>query len=141
MPIETAKEILPQLRAQGSVRRAWMGVSVQDASNAGSRRGEGVLVSEVLEGSPASKAGLRVGDVITSLGPNNIRRADALRWKVATAGVGQWVELRVHRGGRPLQLQVQLEATPKDEAPDASRFVWDRDAAKTNDSGAKDVGH
>src|SRR5262249_42630528 len=126
IPVDTAKSVIPQLWAEGSVRRAWMGASVMDSAD-GEAREDGVVVSEVREGSPASKAGLQIGDVITSVGAVGIRRAGALRSRVAKAPIGEWMELRVRRGGKPLRLQIQLEEMPKpdEEGRRADRLASD----------------
>ena len=66
MPINVAKEILPQLREKGKVTRGWMGVNIQavseDLANTyGLHEAKGALVSAVTPGSPAEKAGLQAG--------------------------------------------------------------------------------
>jgi serine protease Do len=113
LPIEVAKAVLPQLSTQGSVRRSWMGISVRDASDSQElEAAEGVVVANVLSGGPASEAGLKVGDVIVRVGSTAIRRAAALRWKVALGQVGKLMDLTVHRRGKPLHLKVRLAETP-----------------------------
>jgi serine protease Do len=121
IPIDLAKPILPQLRERGSVRRGWMGITVQDITpevatflDVDARRG--VLISEVVDGGPAARAGLKVGDVIWRVGAMRVEKAHALRWKVATSGAGKWVSLRVRRGQKPFSVRVQLEDMP----PEAS---------------------
>jgi serine protease Do len=114
------KEVLPQLYARGSVKRGWIGASVQDlttdqARKVGARSMAGVLVSEVIEGGPAARAGLRPGDVILGLDANRVDRAHSLRWKVANAGVGHEVELKVARRGKPMKVKVRLEDLPAAE--------------------------
>lgn len=142
IPIETAKDILPQLLARGSVRRGWIGMSVQDAAGDSLAR-KGVIVAEVLEGGPASRAGLRVGDVITSLGSNPIRRADALKWKVAALKIGEWMDLRVNREGKPIRLQIRLEEPPAPRvgAPSPDRLASDRDRSHRDESSANARSH
>jgi serine protease Do len=125
VPIDMVKEILPQLYAHGAVQRGWIGISVQDltteqARKVGARSMSGVLVSDVVEGGPAARAGLRTGDVILGLGRLRVDRAHALRWKVANSGVGREVELKVARRGKPMKLKVRLEDVPAaDEGTDA----------------------
>lgn len=139
IPVDTAKSVIPQLWAQGSVRRAWMGASVRDSAD-GARDAEGVVVSEVRDGGPASKAGLQIGDVITNVGPMGVRRAATLRSRVAKGAIGEWVELWVRRGGQPLRLQMRLEETPKSEGQGRSEWLaTDRNVHHENDSSAKGV--
>ncbi|WP_434382252.1 S1C family serine protease [Melittangium boletus] len=121
IPVDIAKAVLPHLRKYGRVRRGWMGVSVQDCTPDvveayGLVRPRGVVVSEVLDGGPASRAGLQVGDVIEGMDAAQIQRAHNLRWQVAVRGVGGNVTLRVRRGEHPLRMRVRLEDQPG-EAP------------------------
>lgn len=124
IPIDMAKQVLPDLWTLGRVRRGWMGVSVQDltpdiAGTVGMRSYAGVFVSEVMEDSPASRAGLRVGDVITGVDRSSVRKSHTLRWKVATSDAGEVVALQVRRRGRPLSVKVKLEDMPSvEEAPE-----------------------
>jgi len=68
-----------------------------------------------MDGGPASRAGLQVGDVIEGLGGSRVKQAHALRWQVESRGVGRSVVLRVRRGTRPLKLRVKLEPLPQGE--------------------------
>jgi serine protease Do len=114
IPIDIAKSVLPHLHEYGHVRRGWMGISVEDCAAKSSLacKLHGVRVSEVIEGGPASRAGLRVGDVILRLDSTRVEHAHTLRWQVAARGVGQSVVLHVRRGHRPLKMQVRLEDLP-----------------------------
>jgi serine protease Do len=120
IPVDIAKAILPHLQKYGRVRRGWMGVSVQDSNpemveTYGLRNPRGVVVTDVKEDSPASRAGLKVGDVIEGLDTGRVERAHKLRWQVAARGVGHSVMLRVRRGERPLRMRVKLEELPGEE--------------------------
>ena len=112
VPINMAKEILPQLRAHGRVLRSWMGVSVRELRLGASRglRGRQVVVTDVVKGSPAASSGLAVGDVITGFEGRGVPSAARLRWYVATAGVGRHVALTVRRGAAERSVQVALVA-------------------------------
>ncbi|HYS80211.1 MAG TPA: trypsin-like peptidase domain-containing protein [Anaeromyxobacteraceae bacterium] len=119
VPINMAKEILPQLREHGRVLRSWMGVSVRELRLGASRglRGRQVVVTDVVNGSPAATSGLAVGDVITGFDGRGVPSAARLRWYVATAGVGRHVALTVRRGAAEHSVRVALVA----EAPGAER--------------------
>ncbi len=117
IPINMAKEIVGQLRDHGRVVRSWLGVSVRElpAPDGGGTRG--VQVTEVASGGPAAGAGLKVGDVITTIEGHSVRTPARLRWYVATAGVGREVELRLRRGQGPERaLRVSLAEVPAAEA-------------------------
>ncbi len=121
VPINMAKEIVGQLKERGRVVRSWLGVSVREVSRhlaraAGLGSARGVLVTAVAAGGPAARAGLRVGDLITSFRGRAVRTAARLRWEVASAGVGRQVSILVRRGGgEERALAVQLSRPPADE--------------------------
>jgi len=119
IPVDIAKSVVPHLHQYGRVRRGWMGISVDDSTPGvietyGLAHAPGVVVTDVKEGGPASRAGLRVGDVIEGLDSGRVERAHKLRWQVAARGVGHSVMLRVRRGDKPLKLRVKLEEPPED---------------------------
>lgn len=122
IPVDIAKAVLPHLHKYGRVRRGWMGVSVQDCTPDvveayGLGHPKGVVVSEVMEGGPASRAGLQVGDVIEGVDTTQVERAHKLRWQVAARGVGNRVMLHVRRGAHPLKVRIRLEEQPGDTVP------------------------
>lgn len=121
VPIDLAKQVLPALKAEGTVRRGWIGITVQDltpdmAAKLGKPDLSGVWVADVVSGGPASRAGLRSGDVITEVNEAPIDRASALRWKIGTTDVGRLVDLGVVRDGEPLHVQVRLAEPPSERA-------------------------
>ena len=120
IPINMAKEILGQLRDRGRVVRSWLGVSVREIppESGGAR---GVQVTEVASGGPAAGAGLRVGDVITTIEGHSVRTPARLRWYVATAGVGRQVELRMRRGEGPEQALPLVRSDAAVRAPPSQR--------------------
>jgi serine protease Do len=114
IPINMVKEVIGQLRERGRVVRSWLGVAVRDPT--ASDPPQGVVVTEVAAGGPASTAGLKVGDVITGFEGHDINTPARLRWYVSTAGVGRSVELRLRRGKGPEQaVRVSLSEVPAAE--------------------------
>ena len=108
IPINLAKPVVGQLASQGHVTRGWLGVSVQpltpDLAKSFKADGRtGVLVGDVVAGSPAAKAGLRSGDVLLTYDGRPIARADALPRAVAETPVGRAVTLTVLRDGVVIQ--------------------------------------
>jgi serine protease Do len=117
IPIDVAKAVVDDLRLHGQVRRGWLGLSVVDltpdvARSFGRPSYSGVMVSDVVAGSPAQRAGLRAGDIILEVDRTPVQRAQALRWKVAQTGPGGLLRVRVARGGHPLLLAVTPISTP-----------------------------
>jgi serine protease Do len=122
IPINMLKAIAPQLE-KGRVARSWMGMSVQEQMGpelAESFRvpgGKGVVVTEIVEGGPAARAGLRPGDVVVSLDGEPMTESYRLRWLTANAGAGRTVRMGVWRERALRTVAVTLEAKPGD-APD-----------------------
>ena len=99
--------------------RPWLGVRVDTvtaemASALGLSRPTGAIVAQVATNSPAARAGLRRGDVITALDGRAVEDADALRYRVATQPARGTARLTVLRGGREVVLTAPLEPPPED---------------------------
>ncbi|WP_243369673.1 DegQ family serine endoprotease [Geotalea sp. SG265] len=111
IPINMAKVAVPQLIKKGNVTRGWLGISIQPvtedlAQSFGLKRAKGALVSDVVPGSPAAKAGLRQGDVVTRYGGKEITSVQQLQLAVANTPVGTSVEIEVLREGQTKKLTV-----------------------------------
>ncbi|MEZ4459820.1 MAG: trypsin-like peptidase domain-containing protein [bacterium] len=105
LPINVVKALLPQLHDNGFVRRAWLGVRVQEvtptlAKSFGMKRPTGALITEIVEKSPGQKAGFMAEDVVLSFAGTEIRTSDALPWLVSTHTVGTTAEAVVLRDGK-----------------------------------------
>ncbi len=125
IPINMAKDLLSQLKSKGKVVRGWLGVVVQKvtpelAKNFGLKESEGALVSDVMEDSPAGKAGIKRGDVIVSFNGKSIKDMDTLPRLVGAAEIGKKVKVGLFREGKPLDVYVVV-AELKDETVQASR--------------------
>jgi serine protease Do len=121
VPINMAKEILPELRSQGHVTRGWLGVAVQPITPEleeafGLESSEGAIVAEVKPGSPADLAGVQRGDVIVRLNGEAIRKLRELPRAVSKLPVGEQVEIEVVRGGKRETLDARIGVL--DEAQD-----------------------
>ncbi len=122
IPIDVAKAVIPQLKEHGRVRRGWLGISVADWTpeladhlNLSPTR-RGIVVTDVVEGSPAALAGLRVGDLVSGVDGKPVDRAHALRWQLSLRQVGSSVGLHLRRDTRRFAVRVRL-AEPPPEAP------------------------
>ncbi len=99
--------------------RPWLGftakaVTADIAGALGLKRPIGVLVERVYENGPAARAGLRAGDVILKIGRHEVEDAQALRFRMATRGIGKTVELTVYRRGLTFTRPFALVAPPED---------------------------
>lgn len=119
VPSNMAQSVVQSLAEKGEVVRGWLGVAIQEVTAAlaqgfGLEEAKGVLISEVMSGSPAEKAGFSRGDVIVAFGDMTITDTNQLRNVVADTGVGEQVPVRIIRNKKALVLEVLIEAQPKD---------------------------
>ena len=120
IPINMVKTMLPQLKESGRFARSWIGVKVQPlteelAASYGLDEPRGALVSEVVDGGPAAKAGVKDGDIIVSFGGKPVRTVSDLPLHVGMRGAGQRAELQVWRDGKLRTLAVELKEFPDEE--------------------------
>jgi serine protease Do len=122
VPINMAKQVLPQLRAQGHVSRGWLGVYIQAIDKdtqdlLGLKSLQGALVSKVEPGSPADKAGIQRGDVIVEFNGKPVKSMEELPRLVAATPVGSDASVKVVRKGETKTLTVKLgELKPEEVA-------------------------
>jgi serine protease Do len=114
IPINQVKGIITQLREEGSVTRGWLGVLIQpvdpDLAEALELDGtNGSLVADVIEDSPAAKAGFRNGDLILTFDGKEVVENDDLPFMVANTKVGKRVSVGIIRDGRKKSLKVKIE--------------------------------
>src|SRR5690242_10161712 len=105
VPAETAKLVVAQLKEHGQVTRGWMGVQVQPvtpeiADSLGLKEAKGALVAEPQPGSPAAKAGIAAGDVITAVNGKAVKDSRDLARQVGGMAPGTQVKFDVVRKGQ-----------------------------------------
>jgi len=120
VPINAITDILGQLVETGEVVRAWLGVYIQDITPAmvsafGVGVGEGVLVSDTVEGAPAEAAGILSGDIITHIDGQPVGTTDELMRTVSLQPVGVEVDVKLVRNRSELTIGVVLAEKPSDE--------------------------
>jgi serine protease Do len=113
VPSSLAKTVITQLADHGTVERGWLGVSIQPLTKelaSSFKRGDttGALVSAVMEGSPADKAGVKAGDVIVDFNGKKIAKATDLPGLVADVPVGKDVPMVVVREGKEQGLNAHI---------------------------------
>jgi Do/DeqQ family serine protease len=107
--------------------RAWTGISgrsipPQLAGLLGLSTPQGVLVTDVYQGSPAEKAGVRQGDVVLQVGDFPVNDPQALRYRIATRMIGETVRLTVQRKGIAVDVPVELAPPPNEPKPDEAQL-------------------
>jgi len=105
IPVNTAQRVMHQLIEYGAVRRGQLGINVyavtpQVARSLGLHKATGGLVSQVIPGSPAEKAGVQAGDVITGIAGRTVRSNADLRNAIGLLRVGDGVTIDLLRDGR-----------------------------------------
>jgi serine protease Do len=119
IPINLAKELLPELEEKGRVTRGWLGVLIQKvtpeiAESLGLEDARGALVADVMKGGPAEEAKIEVGDVIVEYDGHPVHDSNELPLMVARTKVGKSVPLKVIRNGTRMDVEVHIREL-KDE--------------------------
>ncbi len=120
IPMKVAIEVVDQLKEKGRVSRGWLGILIQDvnrelAESFGMKKPKGAVVLRILEDSPASKAGFKVGDVVVDFNGVNIERSSDLPIAVGSTKTGSKVKVKVIREGKTKTLKVVIEELPSEE--------------------------
>jgi len=117
IPASTAKEVIGDLMKDGTVERGWLGVQIQPvtpeiADSLGLTPAKGALVSEAQADGPALKAGIKAGDVITSVDGKDVAGPKELARLIAAVEPGKAVDVVVWRGGKSETVKVDLGELP-----------------------------
>ncbi|MGQ9662870.1 MAG: DegQ family serine endoprotease [Kiritimatiellia bacterium] len=125
IPINTAKQIKDQLIASGKVVRSYIGIYIQEltpdlAESFELKDQKGILVADVMKNSPAEKAGLKQGDVITKLNGRSVSDVGLFRSEIASLKPGTEVRLDYIRDGKAKSVTFATEELP-DETAQASK--------------------
>ena len=118
MPSNSAKRIVSKLIAGKKVIYGWLGITIQNlddklADYFGLAEKKGVLVSRVLEGSPADKAGIKNGDIIIRIDGKETNNANVLLKIVGNSDPGSRIKLDMLRDKKPLSLEAVVGSRPE----------------------------
>jgi serine protease Do/serine protease DegQ len=118
VPSAMVKSVLDQIVRFGEVRRGRLGANGEDitydlASSLGLASTEGAIISTVDPGSPAEKGGLKPRDVVTAINGRAVRSAVDLRNKVGMRPIGETIDLRLIRDGKPLTVKIKIDKPPE----------------------------
>ena len=138
IPSNMAKNVMDQLLKTGKVHRGQLGVGIQSvtsdiAASLGLKNVQGVIVNSVMPNSPADRAGVRQGDIITALNGSTVVDSNELRNKVADTAPGTEVMLTILRDGGEQQLRAALGEVNANTAKNES-------GTNDNDSGSTEGG-
>jgi len=140
IPAKVARETVRQLIANGAVTRGWLGIQLDEittelAAALELKSRDGVLVNDVIEGTPAAKAGLAAGDVIVEIDNDKVNNPNELSRRVASYAPGEKVKVKVLRDGKAKTVNVTLGARDED-----ANTVEERPSANDNDTLSSEVG-
>ncbi len=124
IPADTVKTVVAQLKSSGHVTRGWIGVQIQPvtagiAESLGLKKAEGAMVDEPQSGSPAAKAGILSGDVITAVNGNAVKDARDLARTIGTMAPDATVKLDLIRNGEAKTISLTLGTMPDQQQANA----------------------
>jgi len=120
IPADTAKMVVAQLRKDGRVTRGWIGVQIQPvtagiADSLGLKSAQGAMVDEPQQDSPAAKAGIESGDVITAVNGTPVKDARDLARTIGMMAPDASVKLDIIRNGQPKTISLTLGTMPTEQ--------------------------
>jgi serine protease Do len=120
IPADTVRTVVGQLKDKGAVTRGWIGVQIQPVTDdmtesLGLKKAEGALVAEPQDGSPAAKAGIKAGDVITAVNGQPVKDARDLVKRIGAMAPGSSVKLDIFRKGSTEAMTVTLGEVPNEQ--------------------------
>ena len=121
IPINMAKKIYTELVAKGKVTRGWLGVSIQPltpelAKSFGAKDTKGVLISDIVPDSPASKSGLKSGDVLLEFNGKKMEAPGDLQRAVGLSSPNQDAKVKVLRDQSEKTLEIKIGEAPEERA-------------------------
>jgi serine protease Do len=130
IPVNMAKLIKDQLEKTGKVMRGYIGIHLQEltgelAESLGVKADRGIVVTDVVDGSPGEKAGLKRDDIIVKLNGSAVESVSSFRNAIASAPPGTKVRLNVLRGSKDVEVSVSTGALPDEEGGGTSEAVQD----------------
>jgi len=125
IPVNMAKSVMDQLIKYGQVKRGVLGVNIYDvtpeiAKEYGLPDASGALVAGVAQGSAAERAGIKTGDIITSINGAPMKSAGELRNAIGMLRVGDKVEVGLLRDGKPLKVTALVSERSEAESANAA---------------------
>ncbi|KGF68223.1 serine peptidase [Hoeflea sp. BAL378] len=121
IPASTARTVIADLMKDGSVERGWLGVQIQPvtediAESLGLEGQDGALVAEPQPDTPADKAGIKAGDVVTAVNGDTVKGPRELAKMIAAFDPGETVDISIWRNGKSETVKVELGSLPTETA-------------------------
>ena len=121
-PVNLIKEILPQLQSTGKVKRGWAGLAIQEittglAATLGMEKPTGAVVAGVVQGGPAERSGIRIGDVITEFDGRPVTDALDLPLWIARTPIDKKIAVKVRREQKEILVDLTVAALPEPPLP------------------------
>ena len=142
IPANMMKTVMNQLVKHGEVRRGVLGVNIQTltpdiAESMGAANVVGALVSQVVEGSAAEKAGIKAGDIITAVNGKPVKDAAGLRNSIGLLSIGERVDVALLRDGKPRRVTAVIgeRDTAAEEAANVHRGLEGAELADAQGGG------
>ena len=131
IPVDVAKNVVGQLKAKGVVERGWMGVGINEVSQAVATDAEmdipaGALVNQVIEGSPAERAGFLNGDIITHFNGSPILSSGDLPFHVGLTAPDSVADVDIIRDGEAMTLAMTIGRLASGNRTELSSTATDR---------------
>ncbi len=117
IPINLAKWVADQLIEKGKVTRGWLGIVIQDITpdmveSLGVK--EGVIIAQIMRGSPADKGGLKVGDIVIEVDGQKVSEVRELQFNIMRTEPGKEISMKVVREGKEISLKIRVGELPED---------------------------
>ena len=118
IPVSIARQVMEQIIRDGSVTRGWVGVGVQDVTKELAESfklpaTKGVLVTQVVRGSPADKAGVKLGDILVAINNKPVSDSATMLNLIAGLKPGEQAKVKVLREQSNAELEVTVGRRPK----------------------------
>jgi serine protease DegQ len=122
IPVSIVRQVMEQIIAQGAVTRGWVGIEVQEispeiAESFGLKSTDGALISGILRGGPADRAGIRPGDVLVAVNGKPVTDSVSLLNLIAALPPGKIAQLRLIREQTEMQALAKVEKRPAMSKP------------------------
>ena len=141
---DLAKHVVQALRTDGIVHRGYLGVQIRDldpevASRLNLPKGAGVVVADVFDKTPAAKAGIKAGDILTQIAGKKVKSGKVLQSIVAELPLKHATAVDLVRDGQPVSVQVNIEEQPN-EFGNASARAPSQEKSSTGSIGLANIG-